>query len=1349
MKWQNVIDLFGVRYGVRPQWSNIKLLDITSSIYKAFPVDPQVILNAVLHFLELQSLVLSPSPKADASDFLNIVPKIWEGILIEFRYYWTLRSGMRMKFVRSLIAVLSKSENAKIRHLSAQFINQLGKVIKKAARTNFLRVKDSIPGEFSSSKLNEILNVCVAELSGDAKMFEPCQNDEETAFTGKEYFKIIAETFWFGGVEVSSIDSDGNITTKEPHNCISRDVVVLAGSIPDWIAPNQILYANTTEPYSLTLCVRKEIPGKQIFVDFKPEKGPVMRASKLGIDDKLVAKTVDIESVSFSTGVFVTAEDHGFTDGDRVSLTGHVPYPFFGNKIMFVVVKESEKRLFMLSLVQKTQPSVSLFYKMYLRKENEEAILPMLEEKLNSETMMVDESVFDLFSIIDEIWNFFVQHNVVSNVQNINFEAQFKSLFLRWTLWFENRLREVILNAMKEERPLTEHADAIICTSTEDTMAMVRLFLSKYLSSDLGKRYNSIMLEKVGGAFAFYVDQIQARAVTALSQIENTWGMRDDAIYNAIKNGRVHELREALKYFKKEGFNLSQWVGASQMKGGIFHVAAKYHQYDESLLQFLKEEKCHPNSQDLLRRTCIHILAEQMVENTASESEDVKFLNALVKCFPDTNVNILDHTNQTPLQILSTSKHESEWIEEARRKLAALGHCENQALLPSILGIDFCAHVNSINYISNNAAALIQEYAENNEHAMSEGKEHSDLIFKALQSLRKHCRSGCSSVLKRAFQILCNSVITPVLKRVIKLSDVDKVNVGFSAAGKGVKELENIYGDKEMEKKLKALVVGENIEHSWQETDGAAKEMQPKYFDLDIVQRDGDYVIKAVQEQMKVPIMYFIREGDRGPLNERVKKRRLKFIKDVMLPELWSSILEAVEALLLPVFNEESDRELPFDDAKLLQKMVFEKLSLLFELYDEESQVSFGFDDDYFKRHHATNRLKILFALFFSPTRRLCDLHQKLLLDEEVRHAWKVQPIVILRIIRFRKNKHEIAKEYLKRFESQIQDWERCLRFNIPDTERCVSSFSDIEELSCTTSESRKCHLYIFTSYIVCEWTETYRTLNDPLKIKHAELKLFEHDPPVHYNDNVTLRVHFATGLLYLRVKSAENIIIPAREAAFLAGNRRVKVFLGTADERQEVKRKFDLSSDEVLVQQHSCVISDIFTNPNQKSGIAYLFTRCLIFEAFEAAFTITLNFENTIFKCSQEPTAMKCRRETGEMYQLRFIDKQICLAAFKHCDEAKEVLAKEHLQTENLIKVWLPADEEFGGQSSKTFKIIPDVTIKGLIEQLRSKIAIEEDEMLRVAIEGPINFQPALDELVTAHRLFQSAGSAHFICRL
>jgi hypothetical protein len=188
-----------------------------------------------------------------------------------------------------------------------------------------MRVKDSIPGEFSISKLNEILKSCIAELSSDAKMFESYQSEEDGSFTGDEYFKNIAKVFWFGGVEVASIDYDGNIVTAEPHCCNSRDAIVLTGCLPDWIVPNEVLYADPKTPCSMTLFKAKSVPGKQILTFLKPDKSPIIRASKLGANDKSVLKTVDIENVTLSTGVFVATSDHGFSEGDHISLSGYVP----------------------------------------------------------------------------------------------------------------------------------------------------------------------------------------------------------------------------------------------------------------------------------------------------------------------------------------------------------------------------------------------------------------------------------------------------------------------------------------------------------------------------------------------------------------------------------------------------------------------------------------------------------------------------------------------------------------------------------------------------------------------------------------------------------------------------------------------------------------------------------------------------------------------------------------------------------------------------------------------------------------------------------------------------------------
>jgi hypothetical protein len=323
-KWQNVIDQFVLRHGVRSQWASMKLLDITSSIYKSFPVDPKVIENAVLYFIESRALVLSPCPKADASDFLTIVPKVWEGILKSFRYYWTLRGGMRMKLTCSLIEMLSGSENAVIHNMSKEFIAQLGEVIKEAARINFLRVKDSIPGEFSISKLNEILKACIAELSSDAKMFNSHPVIENSLFKGNEYFKSIAQVFWFGGVEIETINPDGSIVTLDPHHCISKDAVVLTGCLPEWLSQNEVMYSNTTSATSMTLFRAKNVPGKQVLMELKPEKAPVMRVSKFGANDKAIVKIVDIESVSLGTGVFTAVTEHGFSDGDHVSLSGYV-----------------------------------------------------------------------------------------------------------------------------------------------------------------------------------------------------------------------------------------------------------------------------------------------------------------------------------------------------------------------------------------------------------------------------------------------------------------------------------------------------------------------------------------------------------------------------------------------------------------------------------------------------------------------------------------------------------------------------------------------------------------------------------------------------------------------------------------------------------------------------------------------------------------------------------------------------------------------------------------------------------------------------------------------------------------
>ena len=1217
---------------MRLQWSNMRLLDITSSIYKGFPVDPSVIENAVLNFIESQALVLLPCPKSDAADFLTIVPKIWEGILKAFSYYWNLRGGLRMKLTRSLVEMLCSKENVKIERISATFVGQLRSIIKEAARMNFLRVKDSIPGEFSFSKLNGILQACLAELGSDLKMFDFHQQDEDSAFTGDEYFKSIARVFWFGGVEVKSIGPNGEIVTAEPHNCIMKDAVVLTGCLPDWIAPNEVLYANTTGPDSIMLLKAKNIPGKQVFSDLKPDRSHGnLRAAKLSSDDKTILKTVDIDKVSLSTGVFSTLADHGFIEGDRIALSGYVPYPFYGKKFMHAVVKETDKRSFQLSLVPETPPSTSLFYKTYLRKEAEMALLPLLEDKLNSGSMEIDESLFDLYSTIEELWEFLVDHGVVNAIQKFNFETQFKALFLKWTAWVDTRLREKIMNAVKLDVRITEASGSSICTSTEDTMTMVRLFLSKYLSSDLGKRYIPTMLEKFGGAFAFYVDQIHARATANLSQIENTWGEHNDAVYRSVKEGDVVLLRQTIKQFKAQGFNLSQWIGATkaETRGGVFHVAAKYHQYDESIMRLLKEENCHPNAQDSLQCTCVHTLARQLMKNDKGDEarEFAKFLDALFQHFPDVNVNIVDHTSQTPIQIVSSGT--SEFIEDVRRKLEARGNGEEQTLFSPVLDVDFCAHVNSINYILMNAPELMQEHADNEEQE----NQDDDSIYNALRSLRKHCRTTCSLVLRRAFQLLCSTVITPVLKHVIGVADTETSVLETTK--------------KEIAKAILKVVPGKSGEAP------AAAHAQPKFLDRDLVVRDSNYLIKAIQEQMMGPIMIFISEGDSAPVSDRVKERRLKFVRDYVLPEFWACILETVESFLLPILTDETSKELSIYDAKLLQKLVIEVLPQVFALYDSESEKALGLDDNYFKRHAGTNRLKLLFALYCVPVRRLCDMHGKLLQDEGIRRAWNIQPVDVLRIIRSWRNKYDLAKEYLKNSGSQNEDWELCVRFKLPDTERRLATFMDVEEQTANAFAgavsgivgvgAQKGVLYLLSSHLVCEWTRHVATATKlPTIIKLTDLKQFEVDVStsgssdklyIHYNNNSTAAV------LALRVKSAAEIIVPSRQAAVQAGNRRVKEFKGTADERSALKAKFDLSSDELLIYQHHCTISDI-NDRQQMNGLVYLFSKRLIFQA-DTAFTqngvkFVFFFEKTTFKQSQSTSvfSMKCRRETGETYR-------------------------------------------------------------------------------------------------------------------
>jgi hypothetical protein len=920
----------------------------------------------------------------------------------------------------------------------------------------------------------------------------------------------------------------------------------------------------------------------------------------------------------------------------------------------------------------------------------------------------------------------------VSNLQKFNFETQFKALFLQWTVWVDGRLREMILNAVRQESRITYESDAIMCTSTEDTMTMVRMFLSKYLQSDLGKRYTPTMLEKFGSAFAFYVDQIQLRACSSLEQIENTWGKHMDPIYTAVKNGRTVELREAIKSFKRDGFNLSRWVGATKAstRGGVFHVAAKYHQHDSGLLQLLKDETCHPNSQDSLQRTCLHILAQKLAHpkrgenNAETEREHVKFLTELFKIFPDVNVNIVDHTSQTPLQILAGSKSDSEFVIDARRMIEMRSNGEEQTLFSPVLSVDFCAHVNSINYILNNAPDLMQDHAQNEDDDDVELSSENDIIYNALRKLRKHCRHNCSAVLKRAFQVLCSTVITPVLKHVIGIvkvdpeasSDIDKAKAGIAAGIKAIKKV--VPGSK---------------------PDDASEHSQPKYFDRNVVQRDSSYMIKAIQEQLMGPIMCFITQGDKSSQNDRIKHKRLKFVRDVVLPEFWNCILDTVESFLLPILADDTHNELSIYDAKLLQKLVFELLPQVFALYDAQTDVALGLDDSYFKRHSGTSRLKILFALYCVPVRRLCDMHEKLLLDEGVRRAWNIQPVDVLRIIRSWRNKFDLAKEYLKKSGSQNEDWELCLRFKTPDTERRIASFADVEEIS-GGFQTQKGTLYLMTSFLVCEWSRNITTtVKEMIKIRLTDLRHFEHDPPSS-GSLEKLHIHYISDSklveLKLRVKSAAEIIVPTRQAAVLLGNRRVKEFIGTVDDRNSLKSKFDIPSDEVLMQQHSsCVLSDA-ADRDQKSGTVYVFNRRIIFEEnslLTKTFKLAFLFEKTTFKQSHSNRtfSMKCRRDTGELYRLSFKDLRTCAAVCKHCDDATVMISKEKMQFSNLVKLWLPADEGSGGQSSKTFKVQSDDTIKCLVQQLRSKMAITEEETLDVAIEGPIPFRPDPEEMV------------------
>ncbi len=176
----------------------------------------------------------------------------------------------------------------------------------------------------------------------------------------------------------------------------------------------------------------------------------------------------------------------------------------------------------------------------------------------------------------------------------------------------------------------------------------------------------------------------------------------------------------------------------------------RYHQYDDALLRLLKEENCHPNAQDSLQCTCIHILARQLSKPKIGSSESLefaKFLDALFLHFPDVNVSIVDHSSQTPLQILA-GKNTSEFIEDVRRKLEARGSGEEQTLFSPVLDVDFCAHVNSINYILINAPELMQEHAESEEQ---EGQD-DDAVYNALRTLRKHCRCVVSVFIITAFR---------------------------------------------------------------------------------------------------------------------------------------------------------------------------------------------------------------------------------------------------------------------------------------------------------------------------------------------------------------------------------------------------------------------------------------------------------------------------------------------------------------------------------------------------------------------------------------------------------------------
>ena len=145
-----------------------------------------------------------------------------------------------------------------------------------------------------------------------------------------------------------------------------------------------------------------------------------------------------------------------------------------------------------------------------------------------------------------------------------------------------------------------------------------------------------------------------------------------------------------------------------------------------------------------------------------------------------------------------------------------------------------------------------------------------------------------------------------------------------------------------------------------------------------------------------------------------------------------------------------------------------------------------------------------------------------------------------------------------------------CVRFKLADTERRLASFADVEELTTnafagavsgiTGVGAQKGTLHLMSNHLVCEWTRSVATTTKlPTIIKLADLKQFEVDVSssgstdklyIHYADSA------AAVVLALRVKSAAEIIVPSRQAAVQAGNRRVKEFKGTADERSALKAR-------------------------------------------------------------------------------------------------------------------------------------------------------------------------------------------------